>query len=134
MIRYRTRDLTRLLPATSRPMRRLGKIVGRSDDMLIVRGVNLFPTQIEELILAEPAFAPHFRLEITRPARLDEVALYVEMRASDDPTAREACKRLQARMKDLIGLTASVEAAAPGTIERSAGKIRRVFDRRAPAR
>lgn len=130
MIRYRTRDLTRLLPPTARPMRRMGKMLGRSDDMLIVRGVNLFPTQIEELIMAESSLAPHFRIDVSRPGHLDEVLVQVELRDHGDAAGSAACGRLQARIKEMIGISAEVLAAAPGSLGRSSGKAQRVFDTR----
>jgi len=134
VIRYRTRDLTRLLPGTARTMRRIEKITGRSDDMMIIRGVNVFPTQIEELILRDPALAPHYQVEITRPKNLDELAINVE-RAPDagSADAEAAGKRLAEHVKSLIGVTAAVHVKPPGGIERSLGKARRVVDKRALA-
>ncbi len=134
VIRYRTRDLTRLLPGTARTMRRIEKISGRSDDMMIIRGVNVFPTQIEELILRDPALAPHYQVEITRPKNLDELAINVE-RAPDagSADAEAAGKRLAEHVKSLIGVTAAVHVKPPGGIERSLGKARRVVDKRALA-
>ena len=114
IIRYRTRDLTRLLPPTARAMRRIEKITGRSDDMLIIRGVNVFPTQIEELILKEPALAPHYQLEITRPGNLDELTVLVERaprRAS--PTATRRARGSRTMIKSLIGVTAEVRVSRP---------------------
>ena len=132
VIRYRTRDLTRLLPGTSRTMRRMAKITGRSDDMLIVRGVNVFPSQIEEHILACQAFAPHFTIELTRPGRMDQVKLAVECRRDAGDTERERDRQLLAeRIKTLIGITVAVELVADGTLERSQGKAKRVIDLRA---
>ncbi len=131
MIRYRTRDLTRLLPPTARSMRRIEKITGRSDDMLIIRGVNVFPTQIEELIVKEPVLAPHYQLEVTRPKNLDEIAVLVErtpMSGSQDGQA--AGERLEKLIKSLIGVSAEVRVVAPGGIERSIGKAKRVVDKR----
>src|SRR5262245_12889715 len=128
VIRYRTRDLTRLLPGTARPaFRRMARITGRSDDMLIVRGVNVFPSQIEELILRESALAPHYVLELTREGRLD--CLTVRVEARDAPDA-EIGRALQHRIKAMIGVTASVEVVARGAIERSQGKAKRVVDKR----
>ena len=131
IVRYRTRDLTRLLPGTNGPMRRMAKITGRSDDMLIIRGVNLFPTQIEEQILACPALAPHFRIELSRPERLDVVKLEVEPRAgaTPDETARDAAV-LAERIKGLIGISVAVAICEPGGIARSQGKAQRVVDLR----
>ncbi len=133
MIRYRTRDLTRLLPGTARPMRRLDKFAGRSDDMLIIRGVNIFPSQIEELILKSPALAPHYVIEVTRPQHLDEVEVQVEMKPeADDETARsEAAAKLQHHIKSYIGISARVRVVPAASIERSVGKARRVVDKRA---
>ncbi len=127
VIRYRTRDLTRLLPGTARTMRRIEKITGRADDMIILRGVNLFPTQIEELILQDPRLAPHFVIELSRADRLDGMTVKVEGR---DEAAREAGQQLAQRIKSLIGVTAAVEIVPSGTIERSIGKAKRVIDLR----
>ena len=129
VIRYRTRDLSRLLPGTARTMRRMARITGRSDDMLIVRGVNLFPTQIEEQLLKSPVLTGHYQLVLTRDGRMDEVAVHVEARPGTGDTAEEAA-RLVARIKDTIGLTARVVVEPSGAIERSQGKARRVVDRR----
>jgi phenylacetate-CoA ligase len=131
MIRYRTRDLTRLLPPTARSMRRMEKITGRSDDMLIIRGVNVFPTQIEELILKERELVPHYQIEITRPKNLDEIAVLVERSpefASVD--GEKAGAKLAHMIKSMIGVTADVKVVQPGNIERSMGKARRVVDKR----
>ncbi len=131
MIRYRTRDLTRLLPPTARAMRRMEKITGRSDDMLIIRGVNVFPTQVEELILKDRALEPHYQLEITRPGSLDELAVIVERSPGAGAADGEAAgKRLAHNIKSMIGVTADVRVVAPGGIERSLGKARRVIDKR----
>ena len=132
VIRYRTRDLTRLLPGTARSMRRMEKITGRSDDMLVVRGVNLFPTQIEELLLRCPTLSPHYQIEITRQGRMDAVTLRVEPHphASAQPALEQDTHALASRIKQIIGLTVTVTAGPPGSIERSAGKARRVIDRR----
>jgi phenylacetate-CoA ligase len=132
VIRYRTRDLTRLLPGTARSMRRIEKITGRSDDMMIVRGVNVFPTQIEELVLAHEELSGHYQVVLTREGRLDEMAVHVEARPEffargDGDVARV----LSARIKDLVGVTARIVVEPPGGIERSMGKARRVIDRRA---
>ncbi len=129
IIRYRTRDLTRLLPGTARTMRRIAKITGRSDDMMIVRGVNVFPSQIEEQILACPSLAPHFRIELTRPDRLDMVKVLVEPRSRSDDAA-DAPAILAERIKTLIGISVAVELCSHGSIPRSAGKAQRVFDNR----
>jgi phenylacetate-CoA ligase len=132
VIRYRTRDLTRLLPGTARSMRRLEKITGRSDDMIILRGVNLFPTQIEELILRIPGLAAHFELVLSRPRHLDEMSVRVEARAgSASAEERQAMARRLARsIKDAIGVTAGVDVVEPGLVERSSGKARRIIDLR----
>lgn len=132
IVRYRTRDLTRLLPGTAREMRRMARITGRSDDMLIIRGVNLFPSQIEELILQIPALAPHYVLEVTRPGRLDELRVIVEARepVGAAEIAHAAAETLKARMKDVIGVTASVDVVAPLAVERSPGKAKRIRDLR----
>jgi phenylacetate-CoA ligase len=131
VIRYRTRDLTRLLPGTARSMRRMEKITGRSDDMMIVRGVNVFPTQIEELILKDERLAPHFVIELRRADRLDEMTVKVESRPGADDATRAACnKDLAHLIKSLIGVTATVDTTPPGAIERSLGKAKRIVDLR----
>ncbi len=131
VVRYRTRDLTRLTPGTARPMRRIEKITGRSDDMIILRGVNLFPTQIEELILRTPALSPHFQCVLDRPGRMDQLTVRVEHRVEVDPAmAGDEGPRLAALVKNHIGVTVRVEVVAPDTIERSAGKMRRILDHR----
>ncbi|MFZ5511887.1 MAG: phenylacetate--CoA ligase PaaK [Pseudomonadota bacterium] len=135
VIRYRTRDLTRLLPGTARPMmRRLDKICGRSDDMLIIRGVNVFPTQIEELILKHATLAPHYVLEVSREQHLDHLEVLVEPKpefAQADEAARaRAAAELQHHIKSYIGISAQVRVVAPGSIERSVGKAKRVIDKR----
>jgi phenylacetate-CoA ligase len=132
VIRYRTRDLTRLLPPTSRSMRRMGKIVGRSDDMLIIRGVNLFPTQIEELVLQHGMLSGQYQLVVTREGLLDEVAVRCEvtpMHASAD--RQHIARELQHRIKTLIGVSTQVDVGLPDSIERTlVGKARRVIDKR----
>lgn len=132
IIRYRTRDLTRLLPGTARSMRRMEKITGRSDDMMIVRGVNVFPTQVEELLLEIEALSAHYQIVLTREARLDEMEIIVEART--DHASAEACSAAAARLahavKDRIGVTARCTIAQPGAVERSGGKARRVVDKR----
>ena len=131
VVRYRTRDRTRLLPPTARSMRRMGRIGGRTDDMLIIRGVNLFPSQVEELILATPGLAPHYQLELTRQGPLDALTVHVEQAPDGSAVGREALGEVLARrIKDRIGVTATVRTHAPGGIERSAGKAKRVVDRR----
>ena len=131
VIRYRTRDLTSLLPPTARAMRRLARIGGRSDDMLIVRGVNLFPSQIEELVLKLAGLTPHYELELTREAHLDRLAVKVECLEGTPAEARvRLAHELAAAIKALIGISAAVHVGDPGSIERSAGKAKRVVDRR----
>ncbi|MCQ6553412.1 phenylacetate--CoA ligase [Streptomyces sp. C10-9-1] len=131
VVRYRTRDLSRLLPGTARTFRRMEKVTGRSDDMVILRGVNLFPTQIEELVLRTPYVAPHFELRLTREGRMDALTVRTEARAGATADQRAEAGRLLAdAVKDGIGVTVRVEVAAPHTLERSAGKIRRVVDLR----
>jgi phenylacetate-CoA ligase len=133
IIRYRTRDLTRLLPGTARTMRRMEKITGRSDDMMIVRGVNVFPSQIEELILKRSELAPHYQCILTREGPLDELTIAVETRPGttpDSPAAQQAAQLLQHEIKSFIGTSARIELRAEGGVERSAGKARRVLDQR----
>ncbi|HTR82872.1 MAG TPA: AMP-binding protein [Reyranella sp.] len=131
VIRYRTRDLTRLLPGHATAMRRMAKITGRSDDMLIVRGVNLFPSQVEEQILRDPALSGHYVIELTRTGALDDLLVRVEGRIELSPeAAARTAIALEQRLKGMCGLSAGVEIAAPGTVERSMGKARRVIDRR----
>jgi phenylacetate-CoA ligase len=131
IIRYRTRDLTRLLPPTARTMRRMEKITGRSDDMLIIRGVNLFPTQVEELILRQPALAPHYQLEVSRPRILDELTVVVERAPGAGGVDSDAAgDKLAHQIKSLIGVSALVRVVQVGGIERSLGKAKRVVDKR----
>jgi phenylacetate-CoA ligase len=132
VVRYRTRDLTRLLPGTARTMRRMEKVTGRSDDMIILRGVNLFPTQVEELILDLPALAPHFECVLTRPDRLDELTIRVEVRdAGLSGEDREAAvSQLRSRVKARVGVSVAVELVEPMGLVRSVGKIKRVRDDR----
>jgi phenylacetate-CoA ligase len=131
VIRYRTGDLTRLLPGTARSMRRMEKISGRTDDMMIVRGVNVFPTQIEELILGIPRFSAHYQLILTREGRLDALEVQVEARsAADLGEAGAHTGELEHAMKAHIGITATVSVLEPGAIERSLGKAKRVIDKR----
>ncbi|HEX4151962.1 MAG TPA: phenylacetate--CoA ligase PaaK [Steroidobacteraceae bacterium] len=131
VIRYRTRDLTRLLAGNLTAMRRFAKITGRTDDMLIVRGVNLFPSQIEELILQRPALAPHYQIEVSRPHRMDEVVVIVEARPdlAADSHGMEALE-LGRKLKSMVGITAEIRVVASGTLQRSTGKALRVIDRR----
>lgn len=128
VIRYRTRDLTRLLPPTARSMRRMEKITGRSDDMLIIRGVNVFPTQIEELILKQKELAPHYVMEVTKDGPMDHLTVMVEL-APGAADASSAAK-LQHQIKSYIGVTADVKLVPISTIERSIGKAKRVVDKR----
>jgi phenylacetate-CoA ligase len=130
VVRYRTRDLTRLLPGTARSMRRMEKVTGRSDDMIILRGVNLFPTQIEEMILADARLAPHFLIELSREGRLDAMKVRVEGRDAGAGGRSAAGRDLAQRIKAVIGVTSEVEVALPGAIERSLGKARRIVDLR----
>ena len=131
-IRYRTRDLTRLLPGTARPMRRLERITGRSDDMLIIRGVNVFPSQIEELIVRDGRLTPHYQLHLTRSGALDEVTLRVEAQPGVAEDQHAPCAQaLAAIVKSYAGVTMHVDVVAPGEIPRSQGKAVRVVDRRA---
>lgn len=132
MVRYRTRDLTRLLPGDSRPMRRMARVTGRTDDMIILRGVNVFPTQIEELLLSCPGLAPHFRIELTRPGRMDRMAVLAEAKpAFAAEEARAAAARdLAHRVKSVTGLTAEVRVLDPGALPRSEGKAKRILDLR----
>ncbi|MEV6101237.1 phenylacetate--CoA ligase PaaK [Nocardia sp. NPDC051981] len=131
VIRYRTRDITRLLPGTARTMRRMQKITGRSDDMIILRGVNLFPTQIEEIILTVPALAPQFHCVLDRPGRMDQLTVRVEARPDATAADREAAAATLIHLvKHQIGVTVGVEILAPETLERSSGKVRRLIDNR----
>ena len=136
IIRYRTRDLTRLLPPTSRSFRRMGKIVGRSDDMLIIRGVNVFPTQIEELVLAQPELTALYQVLVTRSGHLDEVEVLTELQSTAANLPASSTNHIKAalesRIKNLVGISAKVSVLQPGAIERTqTGKSRRVIDKRA---
>jgi phenylacetate-CoA ligase len=138
MIRYRTRDLTRLLPPTSRSMRRMDKITGRSDDMLIIRGVNVFPTQIEEIVLKCPELAPHYLIEVSRQGNLDQMTVTVELNEQSssqlgDELRTAVASRLQHDVKNNVGITVKVLLVDPAALERSAGKACRVIDRRPKA-
>ncbi|MFI2672055.1 phenylacetate--CoA ligase PaaK [Streptomyces albidoflavus] len=135
VVRYRTRDLTRLLPGTARPaMRRMEKISGRSDDMIILRGVNLFPSQIEEILLRTEGVAPHFQLHLTKRGRMDHLTVRAEARPTAGAALRErAAAVIGKAVKDGVGVTAAVEIVDPETLERSVGKIRRIVDERAAA-
>jgi phenylacetate-CoA ligase len=131
MIRYRTRDVTRLLPGSATVMRRMAKISGRTDDMLIVRGVNVFPSQIEELILRCEGLAPHYEIELSRPNRLDEIQISVEARPALSLQAHTAqATMLAGKLKDIIGISAHVQVMSSGSLRRSAGKASRIVDRR----
>ncbi len=133
IIRYRTRDLTRLLPGTARTMRRMQKITGRSDDMMIIRGVNVFPTQIEELILKRPELSPHYQCVLTREGPMDNLKVAIECAPGVDPAgiaARSAAKLLQHEIKVYVGSSVEIDLKGEGGIERSVGKARRVVDLR----
>ena len=133
IIRYRTRDLTRLLPGTARSMRRMEKITGRSDDMMIIRGVNVFPSQIEELILKRNELAPHYQCVLTREGPMDDLKVLIETKPGVSPEsieARAAAKQLQHEIKVYIGSSVAIELKAEGGIERSQGKAKRVVDLR----
>ncbi|MBU6497509.1 MAG: phenylacetate--CoA ligase [Rhodospirillales bacterium] len=133
IIRYRTRDLTRLLPGTARPgMRRMEKVTGRSDDMVILRGVNVFPTQIEELLLETSWSSGHYQLELTRPGRMDELTVHAEVRVEEFPSldTERVAQELARRIKANLGVSTHVALLAPGGLERSLGKARRVVDNR----
>ena len=135
VVRYRTGDLTRLLPGTARTMRRMEKVTGRSDDMMILRGVNVFPTQVEEQVLATPALSPHFQCVLVRPGRMDEMVVRVERRP--DASAADglgAGEHLAGLVKRHVGVSVTVEVLDPGGVERSAGKMQRVVDRRGGVR
>ncbi|MBE0507828.1 MAG: phenylacetate--CoA ligase [Marinospirillum sp.] len=134
ILRYRTRDLTRLLPGTARPMRRIDKITGRSDDMLIIRGVNVFPTQIEEQILKMAQLSPHYEIEVYRDGNLDCMDVRVELKpeagSSDAAARQQIIKELQHHIKSYIGISTRIEVCDPARLARSEGKAKRVFDKR----
>ena len=132
VVRYRTRDLTRLAPGMAYPaFRRMAKVTGRTDDMMIVRGVNVFPTQIEEQILTVEGLTPHHLCVLTRPGNLDELTVQVEAADAVDPSlGADLGAALARRIKDRIGVTAAVEVLAPHALERSLGKAKRISDRR----
>jgi phenylacetate-CoA ligase len=131
VLRYRTRDLSRLLPGTARPFRRIARIHARTDDMVIIRGVNVFPTQVEEIVLEDPALSGHFFLEVTRPRTLDELCIVVEARPASGALEREESGRVLAgKVKSRIGVSVDVDVRSEGGVERSLGKARRVYDRR----
>ncbi|MEV4468198.1 phenylacetate--CoA ligase PaaK [Nonomuraea sp. NPDC049504] len=131
VIRYRTRDLTRLLPGTARPaFRRMRKVTGRTDDMIILRGVNVFPTQIEEVVLGVEGLSPHFQLRLTRPGRLDVMTVRVEARPGFGEGREAAGRALRSAVKETVGVSVEVEVVDPETLERSVGKLKRVVDER----
>jgi phenylacetate-CoA ligase len=134
IIRYRTRDLTRLLPGTARSMRRMEKITGRSDDMLIIRGVNVFPTQIEEILVKIPELSPHYQLELYRAGHLDCMRVHCELVPGAGPSVESArdgaAVRLARAAKELIGITVEPLVHDPGKVARSEGKAKRVLDNR----
>ncbi|MEC7764855.1 MAG: phenylacetate--CoA ligase PaaK [Pseudomonadota bacterium] len=132
MIRYRTRDLTRLLPGTARSMRRMEKITGRSDDMMILRGVNVFPTQIEEQVLATGGIAPHFLIELYKSGRMDGMRVFVEAMpdSTDEASKTAAARMLTKRIKDVVGVSTEIVVGDPGDVARSEGKAKRVVDNR----
>jgi len=132
IIRYRTKDLSKLLPGTARPaMRRMARITGRSDDMIILRGVNLFPSQIEEIALRIPALSPHFQLELTRTGRMDAMTIRIEPRENTTVEERaSAGMLLKSQIKIHVGSSCAIEVVEPGTLERSNGKLRRIYDHR----
>lgn len=129
IIRYRTRDLTRLLPGSARTMRRMEKITGRSDDMMIIRGVNVFPSQVEEHLLAVASLAPHYQIELTKDGHMDVMTIHVE-RAENTQGNEALAGDLAHRIKTHIGVSARIDIHEPGSIERSEGKAKRVIDRR----
>jgi phenylacetate-CoA ligase len=135
VIRCRTRDLTRLMPGTARTMRRMEKVTGRSDDMMILRGVNVFPTQIEEEVMATGGLAPYFQIELYNTGRMDAMRVLVEAmpNAASDLSRKAAATMLTERIKDHVGVSVSVEVGDPGSVARSQGKAVRVVDKRAPA-
>ncbi|MCU0901938.1 MAG: phenylacetate--CoA ligase, partial [Cypionkella sp.] len=132
MVRYRTRDLTRLLPGTARSMRRIEKITGRSDDMIILRGVNVFPTQIEEQILKCKGLAPHFQIELAREGRMDNMTVHVECAPdmADEAARAKSAKELAHHIKAIVGVSTRINVTDPNAIARSEGKAKRVLDNR----
>ena len=132
IIRYRTRDLTRLLPGTARSMRRMEKITGRTDDMIILRGINVFPTQIEEQILKCAGLAPHFRIELIRDGRLDGMIVHCEATpaAAHDEARKASARELAHHVKSVVGMSSRINVHLPGGAPRSEGKARRVVDNR----
>lgn len=132
MVRYRTRDLTRLLPGTARSMRRMEKITGRSDDMIILRGVNVFPSQVEEQLLATGGLAPYYQIELYKSGRMDAMRVFVEANpdAADELSRTAAARMLTKRIKDMVGVSTEIIVGDPGSVERSQGKAKRVVDNR----
>ena len=132
IIRYRTRDLTRLIAGGNRTMRKMEKITGRTDDMMIIRGINVFPTQIEEILLKDGRLSPNFQIELTREARLDEMTVLVEARSAEltDDIRKDISKKLKHQIKNRIGVTTKINMLPRGGVERSAGKARRIVDKR----
>ena len=132
IIRYRTRDLTRLIAGSNRTMRKMEKITGRTDDMMIIRGINVFPTQIEEILLKDGRLSPNFQIELTREARLDEMTVLVEARSAEltDDIRKDISKKLKHQIKNRIGITTKINMLPRGGVERSAGKARRIVDKR----
>ncbi|ATG40497.1 phenylacetate--CoA ligase PaaK [Phaeobacter piscinae] len=132
MVRYRTRDLTRLLPGTARSMRRMEKITGRSDDMIILRGVNVFPSQVEEQLLATGGLAPYYQIELYKSGRMDAMRVFVEATpdATDELSKTAAARMLTKRIKDIVGVSTEIIVGEPGSVERSHGKAKRVVDNR----
>lgn len=130
MIRYRTRDLTRLLPGSARSMRRMDKITGRSDDMLIIRGVNVFPTQIEEVVLSVKGLSPHYLIKVERESNMDSLSIVVEASPAATSNSADMGQELCGKIKALIGISAAVEVQNPGSLPRSEGKAKRVLDQR----
>ena len=128
IVRYRTRDLTRLLPGTARSMRRIAKITGRSDDMIILRGVNVFPTQIEEQVMAVEGLAPYFQIELFKSGRMDAMRVLAEV--TGDASKEATAKTLSKRIKDMVGITTEVHVGDAGSVARSQGKAVRVVDKR----
>lgn len=133
IVRYRTRDLTRLLPGTARSMRRMEKVTGRSDDMLILRGVNVFPTQIEEQVLRTPGLAPYYQIELSTQGRMDAMTVHVEPLPGHSDTSERThlAASLAQHIRDVVGIGVAVTVGEPGSVERSQGKARRVIDNRA---
>ncbi len=132
MVRYRTRDLTRLLPGTARSMRRMEKITGRSDDMIILRGVNVFPSQIEEQVMATGGLAAHYQIELYTSGRMDSLRVYVEsaLDSNDELSKTAAARMLTKRIKDIVGVSTEIIVGDPGEVARSEGKAVRVIDNR----